>query len=417
MKNRHIVTMLRAMLSLLACFGFLPHMRAVSPSPDGCYPNYTTAEGCNALNFLTTGAGNTGVGWYSLYVNTTGNFNTGVGGGALALNNADSNTAVGAAALLLNTIGTQNVAVGTDALLYNDAFSNTAVGYQALFSNTGGTINTAVGESALKFNISGEANTALGASALEDNTDGDSNTATGEFALLANTTGSENTANGHNALQHNLDGNSNVAVGFAALYRNTTGDSNIAVGPGAGNNQTTGGGNVYIGNAMSGVAGEYNHTYIRNINTTSVSGGGTDTVTVNLTTGLLGHASSSRRYKEDIKPMDKASEGLYRLNPVTYRYKKEIDPTESSAFGLIAEDVAKVNPNLVACNAEGQPESVHYEMVNAMLLNEFLKEHKLVQKQGANIARLQRQIEALTEDLQKVSAQLAAASPSLADLN
>jgi hypothetical protein len=318
---------------------------------------------------------------------------------------------------LLNTIGTQNVAVGTDALLYNDAFSNTAVGYQALFSNTGGTINTAVGESALKFNISGEANTALGASALEDNTDGDSNTATGEFALLANTTGSENTANGHNALQHNLDGNSNVAVGFAALYRNTTGDSNIAVGPGAGNNQTTGGGNVYIGNAMSGVAGEYNHTYIRNINTTSVSGGGTDTVTVNLTTGLLGHASSSRRYKEDIKPMDKASEGLYRLNPVTYRYKKEIDPTESSAFGLIAEDVAKVNPNLVACNAEGQPESVHYEMVNAMLLNEFLKEHKLVQKQGANIARLQRQIEALTEDLQKVSAQLAAASPSLADLN
>jgi hypothetical protein len=131
-----------------------------------------------------------------------------------------------------------------------------------------------------------------------------------------------------------------------------------------------------------------NRTYIGNISNTTVSGGGTDTVTVNLTTGLLGHLSSSRRYKEEIKAMDKASEALYRLRPVTYCYKKEIDPTQSPAFGLIAEEVASVNPELVACNVEGQPESVHYEMINAMLLNEFLKEHRKVEEQQAAITEL-----------------------------
>src|SRR5262249_40102333 len=143
---------------------------------------------------------------------------------------------------------------------------------------------------------------------------------------------------------------------------------NTAIGAVAGSNQTTGSGNVYIGQGMQGVAGETNQTYIKNINTTSVSGAGTDFVTVNLTTGLLGHLSSSRRYKEEIKPMDNASETLYRLKPVTYHYKKEIDATQSPAFGLIAEDVAEVNPDLVARNAQGEIESVHYEWVNAMLL-------------------------------------------------
>ena len=163
---------------------------------------------------------------------------------------------------------------------------------------------------------------------------------------------------------------------------------------------------------MFGAAGESNHTYIRNIKDTTVSGGDTNTATVNLTTGLLGHAASSRRYKEDIKPMEKASETLYQLKPVTYRYKKAIDRTRSPAFGLIAEEVAEVNPALVARDAQGQPESVHYEMVNAMLFNEFLKVHKTVQEQGATIARLEKQIELRTAGQQKVSAQLAAASPS-----
>jgi hypothetical protein len=163
---------------------------------------------------------------------------------------------------------------------------------------------------------------------------------------------------------------------------------------------------------MFGLAGDDDHTYIRNINTTSVSGGGTDTVTINLSTGLLGHLSSSRRYKEDIKSMDNTSEALYRLKPVTYRYKKEIDSTQSPAFGLIAEEVAEVNPDLVARNAKGQAESVHYEMVNAMLLNEFLKEHGKVEELESTVAQQQKQIEALTSGLQKVSAHIEMDKPA-----
>jgi hypothetical protein len=181
---------------------------------------------------------------------------------------------------------------------------------------------------------------------------------------------------------------------------------------------------VYIGASMQGVAAEANHTYIRNINTTSVSGGGTDTVTVNLSTGLLGHLSSSRRYKEAIKPMDAASEALYQLKPVSYRYKKEIDSSQAPAFGLIAEEVADVNSALVACNSEGEPESVHYEMVNAMLLNEFLKEHKTVQELKSTVlgqksiiaqqrqsfehrlAEQEKQIKTLMSAVEKVNAQL-----------
>src|SRR5207237_925142 len=137
--------------------------------------------------------------------------------------------------------------------------------------------------------------------------------------------------------------------------------------------------------------------YIRNINTTSVSGGGTDTVTVNLSTGLLGHLSSSRRYKENIKPMESTSEALYQLKPATYRYKKEIDSTQSPAFGLIAEEVAEVNPDLVARNAEGQPESVHYEMVNAMLLNEFLKENKAFLEEQSKVKRWEQTLRAVNK--------------------
>src|SRR5207249_3507319 len=205
----------------------------------------------------------------------------------------------------------------------------------------------------------------------------------------------------------------------------TTGLTNIGIGLGAGSQLTTGGGNVFIG-VIGSVPGESSHTYIRNIKDTSVNGGGTDFVTVDLTTGLLGHASSSRRYKEDIEPMNEASKVLFALKPVSYRYKKEIDRTQSPAFGLIAEEVAEVNPNLVARNAEGQPESVHYEMVNAMLLNEFLKEHKKVDEQQAAIAELkstvaqqQKGMEVLTAQLkeqgaqlQKVSAQVEVSKPA-----
>ena len=162
-----------------------------------------------------------------------------------------------------------------------------------------------------------------------------------------------------------------------------------------------------------------NHTYIRNIKDTSVNGGGADIVTIDLTTGLLGHATSSRRYKEDIRPMDKTSEVIYQLQPVTFRYKKEIDRTQSPAFGLIAEEVAKADPNLIVRDSRGQPESVHYEMVNAMLLNEFLKAHQKLEAQEATIAELkstvaqqQKGMEALTSQVQKVSAQIEVNKPA-----
>jgi len=189
-------------------------------------------------------------------------------------------------------------------------------------------------------------------------------------------------------------------------------NDNTALGFQAGILATTGDGNVYIGSGMSGVAGEANHTYIRNINTSSVSGGGTDTVTVNVTTGLLGHATSSRRYKEAIKPMDNSSQALFALKPVTFRYKKEIDPSQSLEYGLVAEEVAQVDPSLAIRDKNGQIDSVRYNAINAMLLNEFLKEHRKNEEQEARMARQQKQIEALTAGLQKVSAQLEASKPA-----
>ncbi len=142
MKNQKI-TSITIILSCLAC---LPFAQAISPTPDGCYPGFTTAEGCGALNSLTTGAGNTGLGWRSLFLNSSASFNTGVGAGALILNNGDSNTAVGAVALLLNTSGTQNTAVGTDAMVFNDTGSNnTAVGAFALENAISGNYITAIG--------------------------------------------------------------------------------------------------------------------------------------------------------------------------------------------------------------------------------------------------------------------------------
>ena len=456
---------------LLVCFGFLPKGQAVNPPPDGGYPGGNTAEGQNALSTLTSGTFNTALGFLSLTTDAAGQFNTAVGAGALFANIGDptsgagvENTATGAGALLNNTTGSANTAngafdlfgnttgsfntaTGVDALRSNTTGnSNTATGVDALFSNTIGIANTAVGARAVFSNTSGVENTATGFNALQNNTTGNSNTAIGADALMSNIGGTNNTADGVSALSTNTMGGGNVAVGTGALFRNDFGNTNTAVGDSALANNlvsdntaigadagffaTTGTGNVYIGAQMTGVGGESNHTYIRNINNSPVSGAGTDTVTVNLNSGLLGHASSSRRYKEDIKPMNDASEALYRLHPVTFRYRKEIDRTRSTSFGLIAEEVAEVNPDLVARNSQGETESVHYEMVNAMLLNEFLKEHCRVQEQQATITQLESTVALQRKDfqatvaqlttrldeqasqIQKVSAQLAAASPS-----
>jgi hypothetical protein len=186
----------------------------------------------------------------------------------------------------------------------------------------------------------------------------------------------------------------------------TTGGWNVALGTGAGWGLTSGSGNIYISkDVVAGDPGEMYHTYIRNISTTSVSGGGTDTVTVNLATGLLGH-TSSRRHKEDIKPMDNASETLYWLKPVTYCYKKEIDQSQSLDYGLIAEEVAEVDPNLALRNGKGEIESVRYNAINIMLLNEFLKEHNAFVKEQGKVKKLEAGLADLLATVKEQAAQI-----------
>jgi hypothetical protein len=379
----------------LLCATAAPKAFAVVPAPDGGYPGFNTAEGQNALKNLSTGQGNTAAGWFSLFSATTGSFNTGVGAGTLALNTGDNNTATGAVALFLNTTGSSNTAVGAAALLNNTTGGgNTATGAAALSSNSEGSENTATGAGALISNTTGSENTANGQSALFNNTTGTGNTASGFAALLFNDTGSFNTAVGPSALLSNVFGDSNTAAGYNALHNNN-GPANVALGAGAGYNATTGSGNVYVGAGMVGVAGESNACYIASIfGQTSADG---VQVYIN-SNNKLGTLTSSKRFKEDIEPMDKASEALFALKPVTFRYKKEIDPAGRSQFGLVAEEVDKVNPDLVVHDKDGKAYSVRYDQVNAMLLNEFLKEHKKVEEQQATMTELKR-------DFQMVSAQ------------
>ena len=421
---KRITSVFRVTFSF-ACLGLSVASQAVlpSPTPDGGYPGGNTAEGSNALFSLTTGGFNAAVGWLSLKNLATGSFNTAIGAGSLFANTADENTGVGTGALLLNSSGSQNTANGVLALFNNTTgigntangfealFSNTigyggtAVGYQALVSNTGdptGAQNTAVGCQALYGNTIGYANTATGNQALFKNTTGLGNTAYGNQALLT-ATGSSNTGVGANVLFNNGGGSSNTAVGYASMFFRG-GDFNTALGDhaGAGNSNLSGDHNVYIGAGMTGVDGESNACYIASIYGQTCNG---VPVYINASS-KLGTATSSKRFKQDIKSMGKTSETLFDLKPVTFCYKKDIDPKGSPQFGLVAEDVEKVNPDLVVRDKEGKPYIVRYDQVNAMLLNEFLKEHKTVHQQGATIARQQKQIEALTAGLQEVSAEL-----------
>ena len=372
-----------AALTLLCLAAFGPKAQAVVPAPDGCYPNFTTAEGCDALSLLTTGAGNTGLGWRSLFSDSTGNYNTGVGAGTLVLNTADSNTALGAAALLLNISGVGNTAVGTNALVYND--------------NGGG------------------------------------NTANGEFALFSNTTGSLNVAIGWDALPNNDNGSGNIAIGEESLVNNISGGDNTVLGAGAGANIQVGSNNVYIGSGVdaNGPFDESDTIRIgRPPNATSpalhcfiggiAAGGATANLQVDPTTGELLQVVSSARYKENIKPMDKASEAIFALKPVSFRYKKKLDAKAIPQFGLVAEDVARVNPDLVILDREGRPGSVRYEGVNAMLLNEFLKEHKAFVEEQSKVQKLEAALQAVNERLkeqeakmEKVSAQIGMSRPGL----
>ena len=401
MKNRKIFAM---NLLAVACLVFSPVAQARRPSEDRGNGN-SAAEGVQAFNLSTTGSNNTAHGWFSLSSNTTGS----------------SNTADGFQALLGNTTGTNNTAAGFGSLFSNTTGNtNTAIGFEALFSNTTASDNTANGFGALFSNTTGIENTATGSQALNQNTEGFSNTAVGRSALFSNTIGGSNTAIGFGALKFNTTGFFNTAIGDAALINNITGSDNTVIGDGAGGSLTTGSGNVYIGTLVTGLPDEDNTTRIRNIIVTPI----VDGLQVAISAGdKLGVAVSSRRYKEGIKPMDKASERLFALKPVTFRAKGSKDPGNVKHYGLIAEDVAAVDPDLVVYNPEGQPETLRFDSINAMLLNEFLKEHRKVEKLKdhflATVSRQQKEIEALTAQLneqatqiQKVSVQLQMMKPA-----
>jgi hypothetical protein len=344
-----------------------------------------------------------------------------MGAAALLFNTGSFNTATGAEALLNNTEGGGNTANGFEALYSNTTgFNNTANGFQALSSNTTGNFNTANGAGALGSNTTGEGNTANGFQALVLNTTGGGNTATGLNALFSNTEGVGNTAVGGQsdfpsttaALGSNIDGAYNTAVGQGALNNNTTGDSNTALGKSAGGAVITASNVICVGADVAG-ADVSNTTWMGNVYGATTQSGTTAPVVVS-DTGQLGTIASSERFKKDIAGMENASDAILSLRPVRFHYKTDSKGTPQ--FGLIAEEVARVNPALVLPDKEGKPYTVRYDQVNAMLLNEFLKEHRKVEEltkqfQTAN-AQHQKQIDALAAGLQKVSAQLEASTPA-----
>ncbi len=410
---------------LLACFGLMPLAQAVVPPPDGGYPGGNTAEGQNALLSLSTGTFNTAVGLFSLLSDSNGSFNTGVGAGTLLANTSDENTATGAGALFSNAIGGFNTANGAFALFSNtEGNDNTATGAFALESNTTGERNTANGAVALLRNTIGSDNTASGFAALNQNTTGAGNTATGTDALTTNTEGSSNTATGVGALIGNTQGSDNTANGVDSLFGNADGEGNTAVntavGASAGSGVTTADNVICIGAAGSD---QSNSCYIGNIFAQEVALDAAPVLVDSL--GKLGVQISSRRFKNEIKPMDNASEAILALKPVTFHYKS--DKTGRPQFGLIAEEVAEVNPDLVVRDQKGELLTVRYDQVNAMLLNEFLKEHqrfekhvRKIQKQEATIAQLKNQIEILVAhskeqdaQIQRVSDQVQITTPAM----
>ena len=456
------------------------------------YPIYNTAFGAQSLENNTTGISDTAIGYFALGSNSTGSGNTGVGDGALGLiTTGNGNTAVGSDCLAMSTgsfntavgekvmfgndgpptVGDYNTGVGFEALSftsgsYNTALgpfaiagdqallgnnfgsNNTGIGSFALYKNSG-SFNTAIGDGALEFNSSGQYNTASGLQAMYGDatnlSTGSNNTVSGYAALFSYTSGSNNTANGYQALNNNTSGGDNTACGKQALLNNTTGSNNIAIGSSAGKN-LTGSNNIDIG--AYGTAGDANTirlgksglqstTYIVGINGVTVARGVGVVIDSN---NHLGTVTSSARYKENIQPMDKASEAILSLQPVTFRYKKALDPQAIPQFGLVAEQVEKVDPQLVAYDEQGKAYSVRYEAVNAMLLNEFIKEHRKVEtheqtvavqttslkqqksqiaaleetvaQERKELARQQEQIKALTSSLQKVSDQVELSKPA-----
>jgi len=343
-----ITNIIHTTLAAFVCFALSQTAQAVVPPPDGGYANRNTAEGKDALFSLTTGMDNTALGFQALYNGTT----------------ASGNTAVGSQALLSNIASTRNVAVGA----------------AALDSLTSGEMNTAVGNVSLEQGVSVNFNTALGRHAL-GRTQGDQNTGLGFFA-------------GWNLSD---DGTNNIYIGNAGPVPIGTESNTIRIGTQTATIVTAG--NPPI---ESHAMPAHTATFIAGISGRPVVG---NIVVVNAN-GKLGTATSSERFKKDIKPMDKASEAVLALKPVTFRYKAAIDQDRIPQFGLIAEEVEKVNPDLVVRDTEGKPYTVRYDAVNAMLLNEFLKEHRQVQEQQKEIDALKAELKEQRTLIQKVSARV-----------
>lgn len=421
------------MIIACCCLALSPALTAQCPSDCGSGNN--TAVGNNALDSVTTGLNNTAVGANALTANAAGGYNTAVGAGALAG----------------NTTGNFNMAIGTEALNLNNASFNLAIGFRVGYLNTTGRHLTGIGAAAMRNNTIGEFNTAIGADALRENTttsfnavvgdgalaafkgtaatDG-ANTAFGSIALTALTSGQENVVVGRRALEVLTDGSNNVAVGWRTGDLLTTGSRNTFIGDQAGSSEGPDVSDVIcIGETGDTNGGETapNRCYIGQIFGVTTGNAGSP-VLIDFD-GQLGTVSSSRRFKKDIRPMDQASEAILKFKPVTFQYKVGRDgkkAQETREFGLIAEDVAAVNPDLIVRDKNGEIYSVRYDAVNVMLLNEFLKEHKKVEEQQASIADLkstvalqQKKMQVFTAQLneqaaqiQKVSAQLETSRPA-----
>jgi hypothetical protein len=360
---RTLTNTLHPMIALFASAMLMLSLQARADCQEGCLTNQNTVLGDGALASAPTGTANTAIGFSALQDDTTGQENTAVGNRSQP-NNVSGSRNVALGPFTQGNDGSDNTALGNAVLLANRGNGNTGVGGEALFLNSTGTANVGVGYGAIQGNFTGNGNVALGV----------------------------------DSLYYGTKSSNNIAFGYA--IENITGNDNILIGIGQSPYGSRSGG-ISIGTFPD----DYRTTYIAGIAGTPLVRGAF--VAVGITSdGQLGVRASSACFKEAIKPMGRTSEALFALKPVTFRYKKELDPSEAPQFGLVAEEVAKVNPELVVTDNQGKPFSVRYEAVNAMLLNEFLKEHRRVESLGAAAERHQKQIDALSKGLQKLSAQV-----------
>jgi len=373
-------------LSVVVSFAFCQQMQGATDTAkpsDDVVPVSNTADGQGALGSITTGLYNTAFGFLSVLSLTDQSFDTGVGAGALLLDTGGTNTAVGAGALLNNKIATDNNAFGTFALFNNDSDGTGTANF-----------NNAHGRNALLNNVDGDENDAFGDDVMEENTTGSQNTAMGDDALDSNTTGSGNIAMGKEAGNSILDGNDNVVLGHNAGIGIVHASRNVA-----------------IGTQVAGPFADFDDTcFIGSIFGEIVSDPGSQTAVFVDQFNVVGVFNSSRKYKHDIQPMDKASETLYRLKPVTFRFNSDWKNTKQ--YGLIAEEVADLDPSLVV-RKDGETMTVRYEQINSMLLNEFLKEHRKVESLEATVAQQQKGMEVLTAQLKEQAAQIQKVSTQL----